>query len=89
MRENRSDRPARGDRRRPRRWLAAFVMATIVAGQTPALADDYDPTDAAHPLRVAAYVLHPIGVILDYLIIRPAHWLVSSEPLKTLFGHED
>jgi hypothetical protein len=35
-----------------------------------------------------AYALHPIGVVLDTLIFRPAHWAVHHEPLTTLFGHE-
>jgi len=56
---------------------------------TPALADEYDEKTAGHPLRLIAYVLHPVGVAIDYLLIRPAHWLVSQEPMKTVFGHED
>ena len=66
--------------------LAALVLLSV----TPitASADDYDPQRAGHPLRTAGYILHPIGVLLDTLIFRPAHWLVSHEPLSTLFGHE-
>jgi hypothetical protein len=30
-----------------------------------------------------------VGVLLDYLVMRPAHWLGHREPFKTLFGHED
>jgi hypothetical protein len=55
----------------------------------PVRADDYDEKSAGHPLRIIAYVLHPVGVALDYLLLRPAHWLGSHEPLKTIFGHED
>ncbi len=40
-------------------------------------------------MRIVAYVVHPVGVALDVLIMRPAHWLVSFEPFKTLFGHQD
>jgi hypothetical protein len=40
-------------------------------------------------LRILAYCVHPVGVILDYLIFRPAHWVGSHEPMKTLFGHKD
>ena len=35
-----------------------------------------------------AYVLHPVGVVLDLLIVRPAHWLVSQGAMAELFGHE-
>lgn len=52
-------------------------------------ADDYDSKQAGHPVRIAAYVLHPVGVILDTLIFRPAYWLGSHEPLRTFFGRTD
>jgi len=48
----------------------------------------YEPLRAGHPLRIIAYALHPVGVILDYAVVRPAHWLGSHEPLRTLFGVE-
>ena len=59
------------------------------ADSKPCLADEYDEDSAGHPLRLIAYVLHPVGVAIDYLIMRPAHWLVSQEPMKTVFGHKD
>jgi hypothetical protein len=57
---------------------------------TPALAiaDDYNPQRAGHPVRVAAYLLHPVGVIVDVLIFRPAHWFGSLPGLDEFFGHE-
>jgi hypothetical protein len=75
--------------KRSRRWTAALVLALVFANASPMLADEYDSTEAGNPVRIAAYVLHPVGVLLDYLLLRPAHWLVSHEPLKTVFGHED
>lgn len=78
--------------RRTRRftWLpAAILAASLAAAGSPVRADDHDPKRAAHPLRVLAYVIHPIGVIADRLIVRPAHWVVHHEPFQTLFGHED
>lgn len=80
------------DGRRPLRrrgWPAAIVMAWILALSSPVAADEYDPETAGHPLRILAYVLHPVGVVIDYVLMRPAHWLVSREPMKTLFGHEE
>jgi hypothetical protein len=62
-----------------------FGLALLAA---PAAADEYDARRAGHPLRVAAYVLHPIGVTLDYLLFRPAHWVGSLPVIRTLFGHE-
>jgi hypothetical protein len=49
----------------------------------------YEPLRAGHPLRLIAYALHPIGVILDYAIARPAYWIGSHEPIRTLIGQTD
>ena len=69
--------------------MSIALMAGFLLVAPPALSDDYEPQSAGHPLRIAAYVLHPVGVALDYLIFRPAHWIGSKGPLKTIFGHED
>ncbi|MCP4906088.1 MAG: hypothetical protein GY910_14015 [bacterium] len=76
-------------RRRGGRWMAAAAAALVMAMASPVAADEYGSSEAGHPLRIVAYVLHPIGLALDYLLLRPAHWLVSQEPFKTAFGHED
>jgi hypothetical protein len=79
--------------RRPGRVRAALlglVLALpLVLGGAPAQADDYSELRAGHPLRIVAYILHPVGVAIDYLILRPAHWLGSKEPVKTIVGHRD
>ena len=79
------DRPGR----RLRAIAALLLSMGLLFSASPALADEYDEDMAGHPLRIIAYVLHPVGVAIDYLIMRPAHWLVSHEPMKTVFGHED
>ena len=53
------------------------------------LPDDHDPSRAAHPLRIVAYGLHPVGVALDWILVRPAVWVVRHEPFRTIFGYED
>ena len=73
-----------------RLFCTALALAMIaIASASPSRADDYDKKASGHPLRIIAYVLHPVGVAIDYLLLRPAHWLGSHEPLKTIFGHED
>lgn len=72
-----------------RSLAAALAVAVALTIALPALADDYDDQYSGHPLRIVAYVVHPIGVILDYLIFRPFHWVGSHEPFSTLFGHEE
>ena len=66
-----------------------LACAVVLLASSGARADEYDPKRAGHPLRIVAYVLHPIGVAVDYLVLRPAHWAVMHEPLRTIFGHTD
>ena len=71
-----------------RRILLASLVA-LLASSGAARADEYDPQRAGHPLRIVAYVLHPVGFMIDYLIMRPAHWVGSHEPYRSMFGHTD
>jgi len=89
MQRDPQSRSEAGRPRRARRWLAACVVGLMLAIASPVAADDYDSRDAGHPVRIVAYVLYPIGFILDYLILRPAHWIASQGPMKQVFGHED
>ena len=73
--------------RRLARGLAA-VLALAALGSTAARADEYDPQRAGHPARIIAYAAHPVGVILDLLIFRPAHWVGSQPGVARFFGHE-
>ena len=65
------------------------MLAVLLLAASPVSADDYDSENAAHPLRIAGYVLHPVGVVLEALLVRPAHLLVSFGPMRKLFGHEE
>lgn len=69
--------------------LAAALLALSLGSAPSARAEEHDPDRGGHPLRVVAYALHPVGVVLDYVLVRPLHWLASHEPLRTLFGYED
>ncbi|MDJ0868096.1 MAG: hypothetical protein QNK03_18465 [Myxococcota bacterium] len=84
--------PARSGRVRRaalRRIAVGLLGLGLVLGMAaPASADDYKRRKSGHPVRIAAYVLHPIGVLFDTILLRPAHWLVTQEPFKTIFGHE-
>lgn len=73
----------------PRIATVILLVSLGLATASPALADPYDKERAGHPLRVAAYVLYPIGALIDILIMRPAHWLISQEPFKGAVGHKD
>ncbi len=67
--------------------LATLCLALMMAGlPATAVADEYNPRRAGHPLQVIAYVLYPVGVTLDWLLFRPAWLLAQREPLRALFG---
>lgn len=75
--------------RRFRRLAAGLAFSLLLMGASPSAADEFDSRYAGHPLRFAAYLVYPIGVILETLITRPAHWLIHRPALKGLFGHTD
>ena len=60
-------------------WLAA------VPGSARAH-DAYDDSQA-HPLRLIAYAVNPVGYGLEWLVTRPIHFLVSSPGVERVFGH--
>lgn len=85
-----SHRPSRGAALRALAISLPLVFGLIAAA--PALAsteEDYDPPNAGNPVRIVGYVLHPVGVIYDYLLLRPAWWVGSHQPFRTLFGRDD
>ena len=63
--------------------IGLLTLATIERAE----ADKYDPLEAGNPLRLVAYVLHPVGFVLDYGLMRPCFWLVQREPFRTVFGY--
>jgi hypothetical protein len=70
--------------------LIGLLAASFAVFPGTARADrEHDPLRAGHPLRVAAYLLHPVGYFLDLLIFRPAHWFVSRDAMAPIFGHTE
>ena len=72
-----------------RRFVLAAGAALLLAWPGAASANEYDPERAGHPLRIAAYVLHPVGFTLDWLLFRPVHWVGSQPGLRAFFGHSE
>lgn len=64
--------------------LSATLATSLTARPAAAFPDEYDDTQS-HPLRVAVYVLHPIGYALEWLVFRPFHYVVSNS--AQVFGH--
>ena len=68
------------------RIIAAAGLLFALAA-TPAQAiDEYDDSQS-NPLRIAAYLLHPIGYAAEWLIARPFHQVVAQDDLSAIFGH--
>jgi pyruvate/2-oxoglutarate dehydrogenase complex dihydrolipoamide acyltransferase (E2) component len=70
-------------------WKSSVMVGVAVlflAGPTLAYHDDYDDSES-DPLRVAAYILHPVGYTLEWLLFRPMHALVSQPDLEPISGH--
>ena len=71
-------------------WLLGLALVALMASAAPARADEpYDPKGAGNPVRIAAYIMSPVGVLIDYAIMRPAWWIGSHEPFRTIFGRSN
>jgi hypothetical protein len=63
----------------------ALVVGLMVA--TDARAHDAYDDSQAHPLRLIAYAVNPVGFALEWAVTRPIHFLVSTPGLDKIFGH--
>ncbi|MBI5117654.1 hypothetical protein HZA56_14345 [Candidatus Poribacteria bacterium] len=67
-------------------WLS---LVTLLVSASPAISHEVKAEDAANPIRVAAYVLHPVGYVLYQVVVRPLHGIVSQPGIQELFGHKE
>jgi hypothetical protein len=67
--------------------VALAIVLSLSAGPAAAAPDEYDDTQS-YPLRVAAYLVYPVGYALEWMIFRPFHYLVSRPDLEPVFGHK-
>jgi len=64
-----------------------LISLALTAKTGLAAPDEYDDSQS-NPLRITAYLIHPFGVITEWLFFRPFHYLVSAnEQNEKLFGH--
>jgi outer membrane protein OmpA-like peptidoglycan-associated protein len=67
--------------------LALAICLTAAPKSGFAAPDEYDESQA-NPFRIAAYLIHPFGVMTEWLFLRPFHYLVSAtEGNEKFFGH--
>jgi hypothetical protein len=72
-----------------RLWKSVVMISLgvlLLAGSARAAYDDYDDYTDSHPLRILAYVLHPVGYTIEWLALRPLHALASQPELQPIFG---
>ena len=71
-----------------RTFVAALFALALLATPRNSSANIYDRDDSDHPLRYVAYVVYPVGIAVEYAILRPIHWFVSGPTTSKWFGHE-
>ena len=75
-----------------RRWIISIVLALAIAAPTIALAqqgpyndkqnpNEYTDTEDGQVLKLASYILAPIGYALEWGVVRPLHYLATRTPL--------
>ena len=69
-----------------KRLIVCLGLAVGLA-VAPAYAHDAYDDSEANPLRLAAYVVNPVGFAIEWIAIRPIHFLVSQPQLERAFGH--
>ena len=79
-----------------KRLVAVLMMASMIslgAQVASAAADRYEDEqqyeDAfSNPLRIAYYLIYPVGFSVEWLVMRPFHYIVSRPGLDKVFGYE-
>ena len=69
---------------------AAVLLLTLalIGLSVPSRADRYNRATGDNPARLVAYALHPLGLAVEFVVMRPVHWVVSQPHLDIVFGHE-
>ncbi len=73
--------------------IAAGLIAGSLCLVTPALAHQTDFNDEyedalMHPLRLAYYVIHPMGYAAEWLVGRPFQYIISRDGVRNIFGYK-
>jgi len=68
--------------------VVAGLLVFALSLAPRASADTYSSCNSDHPLRYLAYALNPVGVAVEYIVLRPFHTLISRDPGPAIFGHE-
>lgn len=69
------------------KFIGMLVLLCLVSAPIRASAHDAYDDSESNPLRLVAYAIHPIGYALEWLVMRPIHFVVSQPRLERVFGH--
>lgn len=67
--------------------IASVLACGGVARAASPAPDNYEDS-LMHPLRMAAYLAHPIGFAAEWLIGRPFQYVISRPYLDRFFGYQ-
>jgi len=78
-----------------KRLVATLLMASMLTLGANAVraaeeryADETQYEDAfSNPLRLAYYMIYPLGYSVEWLVMRPLHYLISRPYLDKMFGY--
>ena len=69
------------------KMIATLLFLTLASMPLSARAHDAYDDSESHPLRLIAYAVHPIGFALEWLIMRPIHFVASQPQIEPVSGH--
>ena len=71
-----------------KRLLLGLVVLVGLGGAPTVAQAHYAYDDSqSHPLRVVAYAVYPVGYLLEWLIFRPMHFVISQPKIERMVGH--
>ncbi|HSP98582.1 MAG TPA: hypothetical protein VL049_15280 [Candidatus Dormibacteraeota bacterium] len=71
--------------------LASMMCLTVrvASAAEERYEDEQQYEDAfSNPLRIAYYLIYPVGFTVEWLVMRPFHYIVSRPGLDRLFGYQ-
>ena len=71
-----------------KQYAVVTAAAVLLLAPVAFAGDRYDDFEDTHPLRIVAYPVHAVGSLLEWLVARPLHALVSQPKLAPIFGHD-
>ena len=68
--------------------FTALLAVAFIAVAAPSMANRYQRSQNDNPFRLIGYAAHAVGMVAEYAVMRPIHWVVSQPHLDVVFGHK-